>query len=282
MSETSPYVVSFDWLQDRLGSELKIIDASWYLPAQGRNAKEEFQSAHVPGAVYFDQDACIDPQSTLPHALPSPEEFAAYVGGLGISQNDVIVVYDGMGMFSGPRVWWMLRTMGARDTFVLDGGFDEWLADKRPTEAGDPAPKPVSFRPSFDPNMVASFNDMKRIVDIKDRQILDARGAGRFSGSEPEPREGMRSGHMPGAKNVPVFSLSHGGKLKNIKDLQELFESKSVNLNTPIVTTCGSGVTAAVISLALQSLGAEDVQLYDGSWSEWGSKSTTKVVTGEE
>ncbi|TDH36068.1 3-mercaptopyruvate sulfurtransferase [Pseudohoeflea suaedae] len=282
MTDTSPYLVSYHWLANRLGTPgLSIVDGSWYLPAMGRDHKAEFAESRIPGAVLFDQDDIVDPSSSLPHALPPADLFAEKVGALGIAETDTIVVYDGPGFFSAPRVWWLFRHFGAEKVYLLDGGFDGWKAGDLPLETSGPAPKtPRSFNaaPKDD---VASLADMRSIVVEGNRQIADARPAGRFTGELPEPREGMRSGHMPGAKNVPVISLAENGKMKSLKALRDLFNSSSVDLSKPVVTTCGSGVTAAAISFALASLGHEDVRLYDGSWSEWGSRSDTPVEAGD-
>jgi thiosulfate/3-mercaptopyruvate sulfurtransferase len=279
---TSPFVVSFDWLEQRLGQpNLRVVDASWYLPAQNRDGKAEFAAARVPGAVHFDIDAIADLTSGLPHTLPSPELFAASVGKMGISDTDIIVIYDGLGMFSGPRVWWMFRIFGAQTVFVLDGAFDQWKAEGRPVETGIiSVAKQANFNPTLNQNATVSFSDMMRIVDTGNVQIADARGAGRFEGRDPEPRAGMRAGHMPGAVNVPFSELSNGGRLKPLSELRDLLAAAGVDLAKPVVTSCGSGVTAAVITLALQSLGHNKNTLYDGSWSEWGGRADTPVVTG--
>jgi thiosulfate/3-mercaptopyruvate sulfurtransferase len=280
---TSAFVVSPDWLEQRLGDPgMRIVDASWYLPAQQRDPKAEYAAVHIPGAIFFDQDSIADLSSGLPHTLPSPDAFAKAVGDLGIRETDTIIVYDGPGIFTAPRVWWSLRTMGARNVFVLDGGMDGWKADGRPVTSDVPTPSPVIFTPTFRAEAVTSFQAMTDIVASGDRQIADARGPGRFTGEEAEPRAGMRSGHMPGAKSLPSGVFSQGGKLKSLEELRETIEAAGIDLSKPVVTTCGSGVTAAIISLALQSLGHADNTLYDGSWSEWGSRPDTAVVTGKE
>lgn len=282
MSDTSPFVVSFAWLAARLGDPvLKIVDASWYLPAQNRDARAEHEAKRIPGAVFFDQDRIVNPDSDLPHALPTPGQFASAVGNLGVSETDTIIVYDGPGMFSAPRVWWMFRTFGAANTYVLDGGFDAWDAQGLPVDnAPQATPARLAFTPGFDAGAVVDLAAMRTIVADGTAQIADARGPGRFSGEEPEPRPGVRSGHMPGASNVPFSSLTRQGKLKPMSELREILETSGVDLDQPIVTTCGSGVTAAVITLALQSLGNRDGRLYDGSWSEWGGRSDTPIETG--
>ncbi|MEN3602284.1 3-mercaptopyruvate sulfurtransferase [Brucella abortus] len=282
MTEKSAFVVSRDWLKERLHKPgLAIVDASWYLPAAGRNGQEEYEKAHIPGAVFFDQDKIADKESGLPHTLPSPEFLAQQVGTLGITADETVVVYDGPGMFSSPRVWWMFRVMGVKNVYVLDGGFDGWK------KAGYPVTDEVTkiaatfFKPSFNKDAVVDFQEMRKIVDEKRSQIADARGAGRFTGRDAEPRAGMRSGHMPGARNVPVTTLSENGELKDLESLRRIFDEAGIDLSGPVVTSCGSGVTAAVITLALTSLGHKDNRLYDGSWSEWGSRQDTPVVTGE-
>ena len=280
--EKSRFVVSADWVEKQLGAPgVKVVDASWYLPAHNRNGAEEYASGHVPGAVFFDQDVIADTTTGLPHTLPAPEFFAVEIGKLGISETDTIIVYDGMGLFSAPRVWWMLRVMGARNVYILDGGFDAWKAEGRAVETDLPEPEPALFTPTFNARRVVSFDEMTEVVDSASRQIADARPAGRFTGQEPEPRAGMRSGHMPGARSVPAMALSENGRLKDLDSLRTIFEEAGIDLRQPVVTSCGSGVTAAVVTLALESLGHRNNALYDGSWSEWGSKAVTPVVTGE-
>ncbi|PRD41290.1 3-mercaptopyruvate sulfurtransferase [Phyllobacterium phragmitis] len=281
MSEKSPFVVSSDWLEQRLSEPgLSIIDASWYLPAQNRDPRAEYDAAHIPGAVFFDQDQIADHSSGLPHTIPSETDFEQEVSSMGVTAGDTIVVYDGPGMYTAPRVWWLFRIMGADKVFVLDGGLDRWKAEGRPVTAEVTKIAPSTFIAKRNMNGVASFQKMREIVGDGSVQIADARGPGRFSGEEPEPRAGMRSGHMPGARNVPVASLSQNGELKDIDALKKVFDEAGVDLSKPVVTSCGSGVTAAVITLALQSLGHKDNLLYDGSWSEWGSRADTPVETG--
>jgi len=281
--DQSPFVVSFDWLNSRIGEPgLKIVDASWYLPAQNRDGAAEFAAARIPGAVFFDQDSIVDKTSNLPHTIPQSAEFARAAGALGLSESDTIVVYDGPGMFTAPRVWWLLRIFGAGNTYVLDGGFDSWKQQGLPVETDAPAtPAPADFNPTLNARAISGFDEMRKIVDTGVSQIADARGPGRFTGVEAEPRSGMRSGHMPGARNVPFPILSEGGKLKSIPELRQALEASGLDLDKPVVTTCGSGVTAAVITLALQSVGHRNNTLYDGSWSEWGGREDTPIVTGE-
>lgn len=283
MSRTiSSFVVSADWLQERLGKPgLSIVDGSWYLPAQGRDGRTEYEKTHIPGAVFFDQDKVVAPGSPLPHTLPSPGLFAQFMSSMGVDEKDTVVVYDGPGCFSAPRLWWMLRLMGVRNVFILDGGMDRWRAQGRPVTAEVTKIASSFFDVEYDVARVASFEDMQHIVDEGQVQIADARPAGRFSGADPEPRPGMRSGHMPGAKNVPASSLCHDGSLLPVEELRDVLEKAGIDLSQPIVTSCGSGVTAAVISLALASVGHVDNRLYDGSWAEWGGRADTPVVTGK-
>jgi thiosulfate/3-mercaptopyruvate sulfurtransferase len=281
MSETSRFVVSSEWLQNELGSsDLRIIDASFYLPSHSRDADEEFAAGHIPGAVRFDHDKIANHSTGLPHMVPSPEVFAAAVGAMGISETHRIVVYDGPGIFSAPRGWWLFRMMGARQVFVLDGGIDGWKAEGRPLEAGTPSPAPCTFVADLILEKVIDFQTMLSIVSDGTRQIADARPAGRFTGTEPEPRAGMRSGHMPGARSLPSNTFSVNGKLRPLPELRQAIEDAGIDFGKPVVTTCGSGITAAIITLALESLGHEDNALYDGSWSEWGGRPDTPVVTG--
>ena len=282
-NDKSRFVVSADFVEKQLGApEFRIVDASWYLPAQNRNGAAEYAAGHIPGAVFFDQDVIADHSSGLPHTVPSPEFFSAEVGKLGIADTDTIVVYDGPGIFTAPRVWWLFRTMGAKNVFVMDGGIDGWKKEGRPLQTDLPEPAPAVFHTNFNPYAVTSFEEMRGIVTTRAKQIADARGAGRFTGEEAEPRAGMRSGHMPGARSMPSGTFSDGGTFKDLASLRRHFEQSGIDLSKPVVTSCGSGVTAAIITLALHSLGHEDNTLYDGSWSEWGGREDTPVVTGKD
>jgi Rhodanese-related sulfurtransferase len=281
MTETSRFVVSSGWLAEEMGSpDLRIVDASFYLPAQKRDADSEYAAGHIPGAVRFDHDVVADHSTDLPHMVPSPHVFAEAVGKLGIGENDRIVIYDGPGIFSAPRAWWLFRVMGARNVFILDGGLDGWKAEGRPLETTVPSPSPVVFTPRFRPEKVVDLQAMREIVANGSAQIADARSAGRFTGTEPEPREGLRSGHMPGARNLPSGRFSSDGKLKPLPELRAILNDAGLDLTRPVVTSCGSGITAAIITLALESVGHEDNVLYDGSWTEWGSRADTPVVAG--
>jgi len=281
-ADLSPFVVSAEWLQQQIGAkDLRIIDASFYLPAQKRDAEAEYAAGHIPGAVRFDHDKIADHSTDLPHMVASPEDFAEQVGKLGISATDRIVVYDGPGIFSAPRVWWLFRIMGAGDVRVLDGGLDGWKAEGRPLETATPDPAQAVFTPTFDAKRVVGFEAMRDIVSSGAMQIADARSAGRFAAEEPEPRPGMRAGHMPGAHSLPSGSFSTNGKLKPLSELKRTIEAAGIDLSKPVVTSCGSGITAAIITLALHSLGHTDNRLYDGSWSEWGSRADTPIATGK-
>ena len=282
MGNKSAFVIDADWLEQRLGTPgLSIVDASWYMPAQKRDARAEHDAAHIPGAVFFDQDLVVDPDSTLPHTMPSPSLFARFAGSMGISADDTIVVYDGPGFQSAPRVWWMFRIMGVFQVYILDGGFQRWKDAGRPVTAEPTKTAPNVFHVDYDASKVVSLAEMRKIVDTGSLQIADARSAGRFEGTDPEPRPGLRSGHMPGARSVPSTSLSENGEFLPLDRLKAVLEGAGLDLNKPVVTSCGSGVTAAVITLALQSLGHGDNKLYDGSWTEWGGMTDTPVVTGK-
>jgi thiosulfate/3-mercaptopyruvate sulfurtransferase len=281
MSETSRFVVSAEWLQNELGAEdLKVVDASFYLPAQNRDADAEYLAGHIPGAVRFDHDKVADHSAGLPHMVPAPEVFAQAVGKMGIKATDRIVIYDGPGIFSAPRGWWLFRIMGAKTVFVLDGGLDGWKAEGRPLETAVPSPAPVTFDADLQFDKVIDFHSMLSIVTEGKRQVADARSAGRFTGQEPEPRAGLRSGHMPGARSLPSGMFSANGKLRTLPELRKAIEDSGIDMGRPIVTSCGSGITAAIITLALESLGHEDNALYDGSWTEWGGRPEAPVVTG--
>jgi thiosulfate/3-mercaptopyruvate sulfurtransferase len=282
MSDTkSRFVVSADWLQAELGKpDLRVLDASFYLPAQKRDANAEYAAGHIPGAIRFDQDKIADHSTNLPHTIPSPDYFAEEAGKLGISENDRIVVYDGIGMFASPRVWWLFRVMGAKNVFVLDGGLDGWKAEGRPLETEVPNYASASFKTNYDAGRVVHLDQMRDIVASAALQIADARSAGRFAAAEPEPRAGMRSGHMPGARSLPSGIFANQGRFKSLPELKQTIEDAGIDLTKPVVTSCGSGITAAIITLALESLGHTDNKLYDGSWSEWGSREDTPVVTG--
>ncbi|WP_425983832.1 3-mercaptopyruvate sulfurtransferase [Brevundimonas sp. TWP1-2-1b1] len=271
------FLISTENLAARLGEPgLRIVDGSWHL--DGRNARSEFEQAHIPGAVFFDLDAVSDRDSALPHMMPSPQSFAASVGALGIGNDDRIVVYDTAGLFSAARVWWMLKTMGAKHVQVLDGGLPSWLAHGRPVQTGGSEAVVTHFEAADSRESVASIDDVRDAL-AQSVQILDARGAARFNGQAAEPRPGVRSGHMPGALNLPYGRLlNEDGTMKRGSELEQAFTEAGVDIDRPIVTTCGSGVTAAILTLGLAELGRSS-RLYDGSWSEWGAREDTPVET---
>ena len=281
MAESGAFTVDADWLLKNLGKPgISIVDASWYLPSQGRDARAEYEAGHIPGAIFFDLDAVVDPNSKLPHTLPDPRTFARHAGSMGISADDTIIVYDGPGVFSAPRVWWMFRIMGVFQVYLLDGGFDRWKSAGLPVTAEATKIAPNFFHVNFDASRVASLDEMRAIVGSGESQIADARPLGRFTGEEAEPRAGVRGGHMPGAVSLPASTLSRDGKLLPPDELRARFTEAGIDLEKPVVTSCGSGVTAAVITLALETLGHSANRLYDGSWTEWGSQSDTPVVKG--
>lgn len=275
-------MVSTDWVARRLGSpRLAVVDGSWFMPAEGRSGKAEFLQAHIPGAVFFDIDEIADRTTDLPHMLPKAEAFAEAAGALGLSRDLDIVIYDTHGVRAAARVWWTLRVMGFSRVHVLDGGFKAWLAEGLPTETGEQKPRPVTVEPAFDAQLVRDLDEVRGVVASGAELIVDARSAARFRGQAPEPRTGLRSGHMPGAANVP-FELvgAADGTLRSAVELKEVFEAVGVDLSKPIVTTCGSGVTASVLALALARLGLDRVAVYDGSWTEWGGLADVPVATG--
>lgn len=276
-------IVSTQWLADNLHSpDLRVVDASWYLPASGRNAWDEYVAGHIPGAVYFDLEALSSPNSPLPHTLPAPEQFARAVGALGIGDRHQVVAYDSSGTnVAAGRAWWMFRVYGHPGVAVLDGGFRKWRAEGRAVEPDAITPLPASFTPRFDAALVRSLADMLDNLADPSAQVVDARSSGRFQGEEPEPRPGLRPGHIPGSRNVPYTSLVRAdGTLLPPEELRRRFADAGVDLALPVVTTCGSGVTACDLLLALEVLGHRDHALYDGSWSEWGGHPDTPVVRG--
>lgn len=273
--------VTSAWLAGHLGEpRVVVVDGSWYLPQAGRDPRAEYLAGHIPGAIFFDLDAFSDQSLGLPHMLLPAAEFAEVAGKLGIGDGMRIVVYDGEGLFSAPRVAWNFAVMGARDVAVLEGGLPGWRAQGRPTEPGEVSRPRASFTPRYDPGQVADLAMMRQWVNEGGRQIVDARPGPRFRGEAPEPRPNTRGGHMPGARSAPALSLVENGLLRPADELRTRFAAAGVDLKRPIVTTCGSGVTAATLKLALERAGATDVILYDGSWAEWGGRADTEVTTG--
>ena len=282
-TDNSETLVSTGWLGENLYERgLRILDGSWHLPAAGRDAKAEYQEARIHGAQFFDIDEIADADSDLPHMVPDEADFESWMNEFGISNDSQVVVYDASGLFSAPRVRWLLRHMGLKNVAVLDGGLPKWKAEGREIETGPPgAATAAEFKAHPRPEMVCGKGDVERACATGDTQILDARPAARFKGEAPEPRPGLRLGHMPGAINVPFTSLLNPNQtLKNPKELQAVLERAGFDFEGAAITSCGSGVAAAIISLALEVLGHEKHSLYDGSWSEWGKDGNTEVVVG--
>jgi thiosulfate/3-mercaptopyruvate sulfurtransferase len=278
---TADPLVSTAWLAERLDDPAVIVfDASWFMPGSPRDPAAEYAAGHIPGARRFDIDAVSDHASPLPHMLPPAAEFAVAMRRLGLEAESTVVVYDSEGLFSAARAWWSLRAMGHDAVFVLDGGLPRWIAEGRPLETGWTEPRHGEFKAHPVPGLVRDLPNMREIVAAGREQIIDARPAGRFRGEVPEPRAGLRGGHMPGAVSVPFSSLIEDGSLRPADQLKTLFEAAGVDFARPIVTTCGSGVSAAVLALGLARLGRDDVAVYDGSWSEWGALTDTPVVVG--
>jgi len=275
-------LVSAAWLADRLADpEVQVLDATWRMPGDPRSGAQDHAEGHIPGAVSFDIDALSDPESPLPHMLPAPEAFARAAGALGLRRDATIVCYDALGIFSAPRAWWTLRVMGFRNVHVLDGGLVAWRAEGRPLETAATQPTPVRLEARFDADLVRSLDDMRAAVASGDVQVVDARPAPRFRGEAAEPRPGLRSGHMPGAYSLPFTQLvGPDGRMVSDMEITAAFIRAGVDLTAPLVTTCGSGISAAVLALGLARLGRDDVAVYDGSWAEWGGRADTPLATG--
>ena len=275
-------LVSTAWLAaHRADPDLRLIDASWYLPDAGRNARAEYAAAHIPGARFFDIDEITDHRSALPHMAPPPEKFISRLRAMGIGDGHQVVIYDGSGLFSAARVWWTFRLMGKTDVAVLDGGLPKWRAEGREIEDMPPIVRDRHMTVSRQNHLVKDVTQVAHAAKLGEAEIIDARGAPRFKGEVPEPRPGLRSGHIPGAKNVPYSTLLNtDGTMKSPEALRSLFEAAGVNLTKPAITSCGSGVTAAILSLALERIGHRNHALYDGSWAEWGMYDDLAVEKG--
>lgn len=277
------WIVETEWLESHLSSpDLVILDGSWHLPTVNRNAKAEYLAEHIPGALFFDIDDLSDEKTNLPHMLPSTVKFASRMKKMGIGDGARIVVYDTNGIFSAARVWWTFRAMGHRDVAVLNGGLRKWKAEGRPTEDGPPAKRSERhYTPLQNTEIIRDLEDMKALIKKPGAQIVDARPAGRFEGRDAEPRAGLRKGHIPGSKNIPSQALlMPDGTFKSAEDLAALFKAANIDVTRPVVTTCGSGVTASMLALALAVLGQTNAAVYDGSWAEWGGDTSLPIETG--
>ena len=282
--ENDPKVlVSTDWLSSRLSDpEIRILDATWYLPNVDRDAKAEYDQLHIPSARFFDIDDVSDHRSDLPHMVPPVEQFMSKVRKLGVGDGHQIVIYDSLGLFSAARVRWLFKVMGQNNVAVLDGGLPKWLSEGRTVDSSPPLIRDRHMFVKYHDEMVKDVTQVSSASKLGDYEILDARSAGRFRGEEPEPRPGLRAGHIPGSKNIFYGDLlNEDGTLKSRDELVEHFKAKAVNLDKPVITSCGSGVTAAIINLALDRIGKTDHALYDGSWTEWGMYPTVPVETGD-
>lgn len=269
-------LVSTEWLAEHLKApDLRIVDASWYLPTMSRNGKQEYADAHIPGAVFFDIDEIADTDVPLPHMLPSPEKFASRMRRLGIGDGNRIVVYDGSDVhLSAPRAWWMFRVFGHTDVAVLNGGFKKWKAEGRPVEDLPPLPRERHFTARRNDLLVRDVDQMRANMSNPREQVVDARSKGRFDGTEPEPRIGLRGGHIPGSLNVPSSLMTDPktGLFQSADALKDIFTKAGVDLSKPVTNTCGSGVSACILTLGMHLLGHRQVSVYDGSWTEWGGR----------
>lgn len=276
-------LVSTQWLADHLSSPDLVVINAWMPPVTHPDAPPVYPNAHIPGAVFFDVNEICDKSSDLPHMLPAPHVFSSAMRKLGIGDGQTLVVYDDFGFYSAPRVWWTLRSMGAERVFVLDGGFPKWRAENRDVEDSEPRRVQSHFTSRLNNGAVADLAHVKNVISNGNRQLLDARSGDRFAGKAPEPRAGLRSGHMPTAFNLPFTELiSEDGTFRPREELAQAYKDAGIDLAKPITTTCGSGVTAAILTLGLTILGARDLALYDGSWSEWASREDTEIETSAD
>jgi thiosulfate/3-mercaptopyruvate sulfurtransferase len=284
VERTKTWIVETQWLADHLDMpDLVILDGSWHLPGSGRDAKAEYLAEHIPGALFFDIDDLVDETSPLPHMLPPTPKFASRMKKIGVGDGMRIVIYDTLGLFSAARVWWTFRAMGHQDVAVLNGGLKKWKAEGRPLEDGSPVPRTARhFTPLLNNELVCDIDEMRGYVESGRVQIVDARPKVRFEGSQPEPRPGLRAGHIPGSKNVPASTiLNADGTLKDKDELGRIFRDAGIDPQKPVVASCGSGVTASMLALALGVLGQRNVPVYDGSWAEWGQETAgTPIETG--
>lgn len=275
-------LVSAEWLYSRLNDDsVCIVEASWHMPAANRSAKGEYLQAHIPGAVFYDIDQYAA-QSHLPHTLPSATEFAGFAGALGIDENKTIVVYDSLGLFSAGRVWWMFKYFGVKDVYLLDGGFPAWQSANLPTESGSVDISTVVFNASEAATGFVNADDVLKASQSGSTRILDARSLARFAGEEVEARPGLRSGHIPNSTSMPFIELMSEGRLKSDEELKQIFNDIGITEHSDVITTCGSGVTAAIISAALLSIGNQSAAIYDGSWTEWGGLDEMPIATGRD
>lgn len=277
------WIVETEWLESHLSSpDLVILDGSWHLPTANRDAKAEYLVEHIPGALFFDIDDLSDEKTNLPHMLPSTVKFSSRMKKMGIGDGARIVVYDTSGIFSAARVWWTFRAMGHRDVAVLNGGLRKWKAEGRPTEDGPAAKRSERhYTPLQNTEIIRDLEEMKALIKKPGAQIVDARPAGRFEGRDGEPRAGLRKGHIPGSRNIPSQELlMPDGTLKPAEDLAALFKAANIDVTRPVVATCGSGVTASMLALALAVLGQTNAAVYDGSWAEWGGDNSLPIETG--
>ncbi|WP_120496086.1 3-mercaptopyruvate sulfurtransferase [Kiloniella sp. EL199] len=282
MSENFNSIVSTEWLADHLDApDVRVVDGTYYLPNENKDARTLYEEAHIKNAVFFDIDDISDTDNPLPHMIPSDIKFASKVRKLGLGDGNRIVVYDQRGLFSAARVWWMFRLFGHKDIAVLDGGLPKWLSEHRPVDDNTVHPGERHFTPRFNSFLIRDKEQLLRNIEIGKEQVLDARASGRFKGEVPEPRAGIRSGHIPDSYSLPFTNLfKEDGTLKELHELKNAFEKAGIDYNKPVVTSCGSGVTAAVLSLGLELTGHKKTSLYDGSWSEWGLEGDTPVATG--